>query len=580
MINRDLNCRNRLGWLRLGAGLWLCLFTPTAARTQLHDTIGATELSSGRVKPGQKITLQTPGALQSIRATYKLVNRDSGETLATIPAQNDSKLSAQVTIPPATKPGEYRIELDVGGDKIPRSACLTVTAASHVELPVLGCSTLPDGPFATLGNQIVDAKARPVRISGVAWAGTDRGAGAAPDGLWSQSYKTILESIKEQGFNTIRIPWTDANLFTRPNGSSGDYGHIDNSGTFNNLDLRDPNFPQPDAQGRFTYRRTIEIFRIIADYADTLGLKIIFDHHSNEGDSGQQWNGLWFDLDPAKGMISNCKSPGTTTYATFKRNGVTLARALSSHRAVIGFELHNEPADNENCRPPTRLNWGASHDAYDLKFMAEDVGNAILAVNPQALIIVEGPLEHSPPASTGMNPAVKGADGDLSAVIGFAGQPPRPIRLNIPNRLVYSVHIYPHEIADRAALGQPYNLSDWNDEWGFIVREKIAPVLVSEIGAFLQDHETPANPGRTSPDAARWLAQIIPYLNGQSGAQGGPTFSGNEQPVSTIWWQSGTTAGPCCQPNGTQTGWGHGQFRPEVRAILDQLRFTGLPDGR
>jgi endoglucanase len=64
------------------------------------------------------------------------------------------------------------------------------------------------GYWHTSGNQIIDANGNPVRIAGVNWYGFE-----TPDevvhGLWAQDYHTIIDDIKNLGYNTIRIPFSN-----------------------------------------------------------------------------------------------------------------------------------------------------------------------------------------------------------------------------------------------------------------------------------------------------------------------------------------------------------------------------------
>jgi Cellulase (glycosyl hydrolase family 5) len=64
------------------------------------------------------------------------------------------------------------------------------------------------GYWHTSGNQILDSNGNPVRIAGVNWYGFE-----TPDeiahGLWAQDYHTIINDIKNLGYNTIRIPFSN-----------------------------------------------------------------------------------------------------------------------------------------------------------------------------------------------------------------------------------------------------------------------------------------------------------------------------------------------------------------------------------
>ena len=64
------------------------------------------------------------------------------------------------------------------------------------------------GYWHTSGNQILDSGGNPVRIAGINWYGFE-----TPDeiahGLWAQDYHTIINDIKNLGYNTIRIPFSN-----------------------------------------------------------------------------------------------------------------------------------------------------------------------------------------------------------------------------------------------------------------------------------------------------------------------------------------------------------------------------------
>ena len=62
--------------------------------------------------------------------------------------------------------------------------------------------------------------------------------------------------------------------------------------------------------------------------------------------------------------------------------------------------------------------------------------------------------------------------------------------LNVAHRLVYSVHDYPASVASHpwfVANNYPNNLSGiWDSYWGYIYKQHIAPVWVSEFGSKLE----------------------------------------------------------------------------------------------
>ena len=297
---------------------------------------------------------------------------------------------------------------------------------------------LPHGWLSTSGSQIIDAAGRPMRIASIGWNGTEGPPGAAPSGIWTVSYKTVLNSIVAAGFNAVRIPWTDLGLNAPLNGYSDRLGWIN---TTLNPELLASD--TPNAQGRYRYVTTLVAFQRIVDYAGEIGLKVIFNHHTNQGTAGQQRNGLWFDLGPGTNNTDGIV-PGRFAAQDFKQNWLRVAKTFAGNPTVIGYDLHNEPNGDRG-----HITWGGGGPT-DIKAMCEDVGSAIQDVEPQVLIICEGPETYKPPpASSGMDPRHAAPAGNLTA----AGA--NPVRLKIPNKLVYSIHEYPEEIADTKRWGNP-----------------------------------------------------------------------------------------------------------------------------
>jgi endoglucanase len=403
---------------------------------------------------------------------------------------------------------------------------------------------LPAGYLSTDGSQIVDAAGNPVRIDAVGWNGTDGAAGSALSGLYATSYQNIMASMKADGFNTIRIPWPDVSLNAVPAAGEIDYNQ------------------NPGLQGL----TTLQIYQKVVAYAGQIGMKVIFDHHTDDGGAngwgGQQANGLWFDSGPGSDGSDGDGHTGTVTAAQFEHDTLTLAKTFSGNSTVVGFDLDNEPTPGPDGN--NGINWGQG-GPDDIQAMYTTVGNAVEAADPGALIIAEGILEYSdPPAGSGLNTGVVAPEGDLTGVATD------PVTLSVPDKVVYSVHEYPNEIGDIDGVTSdtgPVAIARMNADWGYLISQNIAPVWIGEMGADM-----------TSTDAQNWAATLIPYLNGQDGAEGGPTFTGDEQPVSTDWWLAGDQTGDT--PDGTQSAWGPpGNYRPEVQAITDQLVYVpATPD--
>ncbi len=392
---------------------------------------------------------------------------------------------------------------------------------------------LPSGYLSTSGSQFVDSHGNPVRIASIGWNGTDSLA-FAPAGLQYASYQSIIDSIKADGFNTIRIPWTDVLMHAAPAAGSIDYSQ------------------NPGLQGL----NSLQVLDAIVNYAGQDGLKIILDHHNNEGNpalgGGTQGNGLWYDLgagsDNTDGY-AGAGTPGTVTSAQFTANWVALANRYAGNSTVIGMDLTNEPAAYGG-----ESTWGDGSPT-DIRAMFQNTGNAILAVNPNLLIIAEPPSNFQ---QTFTGVSGQGAIyGDYSKVFSD------PVKLNVANKLVYSSHLYPQEIGGASADSGAAAISLWNAGWGSVVTSGLAPVFIGEMGASM----TPGD-----ADAAAWASTLMSYMSGQDGAQGGPSITGNQQAVSGSWWLAGNENGQ--SPNGIQTAWGAGNYRPEQQAITDKLLYA------
>ncbi len=78
-------------------------------------------------------------------------------------------------------------------------------------------------------------------------------------------------------------------------------------------------------------------------------------------------------------MVHGVRPPESTWIADLK----ALASRYQGQDTVIGIDLHNEPHDPPAC-------WGCGDQSTDWRLAAERAGDAVLSVNPNLLIFVEG----------------------------------------------------------------------------------------------------------------------------------------------------------------------------------------------
>lgn len=363
----------------------------------------------------------------------------------------------------------------------PVTPTISISDAGVIEGDVLANPATAAGFFSTDGNQIVDSEGNTVKITAVSWFGFESETNS-PHGLWTRNYRDMMDDIVAAGFNTIRLPF---------NNEMFDAGKLAGS-----IDAQ----ANPELVGL----TPIEVLDRIVEYAGEIGLRIVLDHHRSDNGIGALNDGLWY----------------TANYPDerFLADWVMLAERYQGNPTVIGADLHNEPHG-----PAT---WGSGDLSTDWKLAAERAGNAILAVNPDWLIIVEG-IETYEGQSYWWGGNLKGVQDD-------------PVQLDISNRLVYSPHAYPNSIYAQPWFSDPTfpdNLPEiWRENWGYIYEQDIAPLWIGEFGSNLQD-----------PKDIAWMDTFVAYLGGDLDLDGTNDVPAGDQAISWSFWSwnpnSGDTGG-------------------------------------
>ena len=246
------------------------------------------------------------------------------------------------------------------------------------------------GYWHTSGNRILDANNQVVRITGVNWYGFETTDEVA-HGLWAQDYKSILNAIRSNGYNTVRLPFSNQMVespIVPPNIS------YNGSGGAINSDLRNLN--------------SLQVMDKIIAYAGQIGLRVILDNHRSEAGNSAEANGLWY----------------TSQYpeSTWINDWVALANRYKGNPTVIGADLRNEPHNATS----GGASWGTGTN--DWRLAAQRGGNAVLAANPDWLIFVEG--------TDCFNGSCDWWGGNLQGVQQY------PVQLSNNTKLVYSAHDY------------------------------------------------------------------------------------------------------------------------------------------
>ncbi len=284
-------------------------------------------------------------------------------------------------------------------------------------------------PLSTRRAEIIDASGKPVLLRGVNWFGIET-ENHAPHGLWARDYKEMLQQIKTLGYNTIRLPFSLQSL------QEEELKGIDYS-IGSNQELLG--------------KKPIEVMDAVIQEAGRQGLLILLDSHRlNDQRIPELWYGDGFTEEDWIARWQN------------------LAERYKDQPNVIGADLKNEPHG--------RATWGTGDRTTDWRLAAERAGNAILQINPKWLIVVEGVEEGFPHAKAKKH----WMGGNLEGVKRF------PVRLDLPNQLVYSPHEYGPGVFNHKWFRDPSfpkNLSShWETSFFYIHRQGIAPLFIGEFG--------------------------------------------------------------------------------------------------
>lgn len=310
-------------------------------------------------------------------------------------------------------------------------------------------------PLSTDGAQIVDSTGAPVRLTGINWFGAET-ENQVVHGLWSRPYTDLIDQVVDLGFNTIRLPYSNDMLRDAEPVSGIDFGQ------------------NPQLAGS----APLQVMDKIIDYAGEAGLVVILDRHqpSAEGQSALWWT-------------------DEVSEEVWIEDWVFLAQRYADDPWVIGADLDNEPHND----PEGSACWACGEPDRDWHAAAERAGAAIQEENEDWLILVQGVQSVEGSSDTWWG-------GNLSRVAQT------PVELPVANKVVYSPHEYGTSMYEQDWLVGDGSAQDlparWDEQWGYLIKGDIAPVLVGEFGSTLED-----------PRDQQWMDTLLTYLGeGPSGA--------------------------------------------------------------
>jgi endoglucanase len=312
----------------------------------------------------------------------------------------------------------------------------------------------PRLPLRTEGRWIVDSAGERFKLAGVNWYGAEEEE-FVPAGLDKRPVGDIARLIRDLGFNSVRLPWSDELVARDPVVADGVVA------------------ANPALRGK----HALDVLDAVIDALAAEGLVVILDNHVSRAcwvRSPKDCEGLWWTEDMSEDRwIADWK---------------TMALRYAAQPAVVAADLRNEPHAIE--RPDgTKLVpvWGGGDPKLDWHAAAKRCGDALLGVNENLLVVVEG-LEY-------------GSD--------LRGPWTLPLELAKSHRLVWSVHDYAW--FHGKDVGYERLADELGRRWGYLLVEGkpyTAPVWVGEFGT---KHDRPGSVYADTGEGA-WFHAFRRYL--------------------------------------------------------------------
>lgn len=359
------------------------------------------------------------------------------------------------------------------------------------------------------GSRLYDINGNEVWLTGANWFGFNCSERCAHY-LWSGDCDDMLREVADRGINVLRLPVSTELLYEWQNGLAepvsggglqaaynpptdvvGEDGTVTKAGTYGSINK---DFVEADGKTAVT---TDKAFEIILAKCKKYGIKVFIDVHSPHADNSGHVYNLWYGKEMNEHNV-------TVTTDMWIDTLVWVADKFKDDDTLLGFDLKNEP-HGKGQEGAAAAKWDGSTDENNWAYAATRCAEAILDVNPNALIFVEG-VEQSLSGAMAGDYWGMADRRDNSPYIGawwggnFRGAREYPI---VPkqgtSQIVYSPHDYGPSVysqewfyLEQDPTGGLFNtqtlLDDyWYDTWAYINAEEIAPELIGEWGGHMND---------------------------------------------------------------------------------------------
>ena len=312
-----------------------------------------------------------------------------------------------------------------------------------------------EAPLRASGRNILDAGNVRFKLASVNWYGASDELFVA-GGLDVKHRTAIARLIRRLGFNSVRMPYSDELLYANP--------------------VVDPTLltANPDLVGL----RALDVFEATVNALTEAGLAVIVNNHITQAkwcDGMNLCDAAWSN--DHLGPFCRVRQ----TEEQWIENWITIMSRFVRNPGVVGADLRNE----------VRGLWGTMSWA-SWATAAERASERLLALQPDWLMIVEG----------------------ISSANDLSGARDRPIKLSVPDRVVYSAHVYSWS---GWGTGNPFSKRSYakfvhamRKNWAYLLEEDIAPVWIGEFGA-------PNAPGEGDEHYWKNLLRYLEEMNADFG---------------------------------------------------------------
>ncbi len=312
----------------------------------------------------------------------------------------------------------------------------------------------------TKGNSIVDKSGKEVWLTGINWFGYNTGTNTF-DGLWSVNLESTLQSIANHGFNLLRLPIS-----------------VELLKSWSNKEYPKANFNEA-VNPNLKNKNSLQIFDYVIKICEKNGIKIMIDIHSANTDASGHNTNMWYT--------------DKITTSDYYKALEWIANKYKNNDTILLFDLKNEPHGKPN--DSNFAIWNNSNNKNNWKYVAQTAALKILNKNPNVLIVVEGVEVYPKDIKNNKSYTSKNSGdyyfnwwgGNLRGVKDF------PIDLGkYQNKLVYSPHDYGPAVYMQPWFSSGYNYNSllkdcWQNNWFFIHKDKIAPLLIGEWGGYMTE---------------------------------------------------------------------------------------------